>query len=83
METKSFDVTPDLSDPEKSLDVPKYRQDAFGDEEFAEVKYKVLKWWYVLMPISICYSSVTNVYVYQAMRFVYVIAYTCSKLEFT
>jgi hypothetical protein len=23
------------------------RQDAFGDEEFAEVKYKVLKWWYV------------------------------------
>lgn len=22
-------------------------QDAFGDEEFAEVKYKVLKWWYV------------------------------------
>lgn len=21
------------------------RQDAFGDEEFAEVKYKVLKWW--------------------------------------
>ncbi|KAA8650817.1 uncharacterized protein ATNIH1004_003506 [Aspergillus tanneri] len=22
-----------------------YRQDVFGDEEFAEVKYKVLKWW--------------------------------------
>lgn len=22
-------------------------QDAFGNEEFAEVKYKVLKWWYV------------------------------------
>lgn len=21
-------------------------QDAFGNEEFAEVKYKVLKWWY-------------------------------------
>lgn len=26
---------------------PQYQQDAFGDEEFAEVKYKVLKWWYV------------------------------------
>lgn len=23
-------------------------QDAFGNEETAEVKYKVLKWWYVL-----------------------------------
>jgi len=44
---KSCDGT-DLNDPEKSLDVPQYRQDAFGDEEFAEVKYKVLKWWYVL-----------------------------------
>ncbi|KAJ5864210.1 Amino acid transporter transmembrane [Penicillium soppii] len=45
LERKSFDVTPDLNDPEKSLDIPQYRQDAFGDEEFAEVKYKVLKWW--------------------------------------
>jgi hypothetical protein len=35
------------SDPEKLIDVPNVRQDAFGDEEFAEVKYKVLKWWYV------------------------------------
>lgn len=25
-------------------------QDAFGNEEFAEVKYKVLKWWYVAKP---------------------------------
>ncbi|KAJ6178195.1 hypothetical protein N7519_008656 [Penicillium mononematosum] len=33
------------SDPEKFVEVPKVRQDAFGDEEFAEVKYKVLKWW--------------------------------------
>ncbi|KAL4802964.1 transmembrane amino acid transporter protein-domain-containing protein [Aspergillus unguis] len=24
---------------------PPYAQDAFGDEEFAEVKYKTLKWW--------------------------------------
>jgi hypothetical protein len=23
------------------------RQDAFGDEADAEIKYKVLKWWYV------------------------------------
>ncbi|KKK19958.1 hypothetical protein P175DRAFT_09771 [Aspergillus ochraceoroseus IBT 24754] len=29
---------------EKSA-IPPYPQDAFGDEEFAEVKYKVLKWW--------------------------------------
>jgi hypothetical protein len=49
LERKSFDVTPDLNDPEKSLDIPQYRQDAFGDEEFAEVKYKVLKWWYVFI----------------------------------
>ncbi|PLB50692.1 hypothetical protein P170DRAFT_406070 [Aspergillus steynii IBT 23096] len=30
---------------EKKLETPPYMQDAFGDEEFAEVKYKVLKWW--------------------------------------
>ncbi|CEL08358.1 Putative Neutral amino acid permease [Aspergillus calidoustus] len=30
---------------EKKVEVPPYAQDAFGDEEFAEVKYKVLKWW--------------------------------------
>ncbi|OGM50864.1 amino acid transporter, partial [Aspergillus bombycis] len=30
---------------EKKEDIPQYMQDAFGDEEFAEVKYKVLKWW--------------------------------------
>lgn len=23
-------------------------QDAFGNEEYAEIKYKTLKWWYVL-----------------------------------
>jgi hypothetical protein len=28
------------------------RQDAFGDETNAEIKYKVLKWWYVI-PILI------------------------------
>lgn len=26
---------------------PEY-QDTFGDEEYAEVKYKVLSWWYVV-----------------------------------
>lgn len=26
------------------------RQDAFGDEEHAQVKYKVLKWWYDMSP---------------------------------
>ncbi|KAL4872265.1 hypothetical protein BDV12DRAFT_162614 [Aspergillus spectabilis] len=30
---------------EKKDVTPPYMQDAFGDEEFAEVKYKVLKWW--------------------------------------
>ncbi|KAJ5555672.1 hypothetical protein N7535_008106 [Penicillium sp. DV-2018c] len=34
-----------MSDLEKSNVAPAFRQDAFGDEEFAEVKYKVLKWW--------------------------------------
>lgn len=46
---KGMNINPaDLyTDPEKLVDVPKVRQDAFGDEEFAEVKYKTLKWWYV------------------------------------
>jgi hypothetical protein len=30
-------------------DLTPQRQDAFGDEENAEIKYKTLKWWYVLM----------------------------------
>ncbi|KAJ5463386.1 Amino acid transportertransmembrane [Penicillium sp. IBT 31633x] len=44
---KGMNINPaDLyTDPEKLVDVPKVRQDAFGDEEFAEVKYKTLKWW--------------------------------------
>jgi hypothetical protein len=45
---KSIDLDPvDLEGDEKSNTTPQYKQDAFGDEEFAEVKYKVLKWWYV------------------------------------
>ncbi|KAJ5754475.1 Amino acid transporter transmembrane [Penicillium manginii] len=35
----------DAIDAEKKLDTTPQRQDAFGDEENAEVKYKVLKWW--------------------------------------
>ena len=35
MDEKKVDETPDV-------------QDAFGDEEHAEVQYKTLKWWYVL-----------------------------------
>lgn len=38
-----------IQDDEKIEPAPPVRQDAFGDEEFAEVKYKVLKWWYVSM----------------------------------
>lgn len=34
-------------DEKKDDQIPAYQQDAFGNEEFAEVKYKVLKWWYV------------------------------------
>lgn len=34
---------------EKKVDPPE-PQDAFGDEENAEVKYKVLKWWYGCFP---------------------------------
>jgi hypothetical protein len=29
-----------------------FTSDAFGDEEFAEVKYKTLKWWYVITSFS-------------------------------
>ncbi|BCR90719.1 neutral amino acid permease [Aspergillus chevalieri] len=32
-------------DEKKDDQIPAYQQDAFGNEEFAEVKYKVLKWW--------------------------------------
>lgn len=38
----------DAIESEKKLDQTPQRQDAFGDEEHAEVKYKVLKWWYVI-----------------------------------
>ncbi|GIC92691.1 neutral amino acid permease [Aspergillus udagawae] len=35
-----------LAEDEKKYDArPAYKQDAFGDESNAEVKYKVMKWW--------------------------------------
>lgn len=40
--------TVEFESDEKSNITPPYKQDAFGDEEFAEVKYKVLKRWYAL-----------------------------------
>jgi hypothetical protein len=45
---KSLDVAPVEFEPEDKLNnMPEYKQDAFGNEEFAEVKYKIMKWWYV------------------------------------
>jgi len=43
---------------EKDLELEKpdpvpLRQDAFGDEEHAEVKYKVLEWWYVPLLVGV------------------------------
>ena len=46
---------------EKKIDPPE-RQDAFGDEEHAEVKYKVLKWRYD------CFPPVAYFLTDQAMR---------------
>lgn len=36
----------ELYDQEKTGAILPYAEDAFGNEEFAEVKYKVLSWWY-------------------------------------
>ncbi|RHZ72673.1 hypothetical protein CDV55_108967 [Aspergillus turcosus] len=37
---------PSMVEDEKKYDAtPAYRQDAFGDESNADVKYKVMKWW--------------------------------------
>lgn len=56
LDLNQTDLDADLQKPDF---VPQYRQDAFGDEENAEVKYKVLKWWYVCIA-SICDNPVTN-----------------------
>ncbi|KAJ5781086.1 Amino acid transporter transmembrane [Penicillium paradoxum] len=46
LDSREKNLNPDLyHDPEKLVEKSKVRQDAFGDEEFAEVKYKVLTWW--------------------------------------
>lgn len=48
---KGVDVPPVEFEPEDKMNnTPEYKQDAFGNEEFAEVKYKVMKWWYVQNP---------------------------------
>lgn len=38
---------PSTMDEDKA-NVQPSNQDAFGNEEFAEVRYKVLKWWYAV-----------------------------------
>lgn len=43
-ESKRMPVDQASFEDEKKLDPPA-AMDAFGDEEFAEVKYKTLKWW--------------------------------------
>lgn len=49
--TESEHALPDTEVGEiEKPDLTPQRQDAFGDEEFAEVKYKVLKWWYESRP---------------------------------
>lgn len=37
----------DISQVEQNLKPGLEESDAFGNEEFAEIKYKTLKWWYV------------------------------------
>lgn len=49
IDTNQAWANPDAIDAEKKPDPTPQRQDAFGDEENAEVKYKVLKWWYVIV----------------------------------
>lgn len=56
----SQEEKPKPEDTHTGIDVQKaetapYRQDVFGDEEHAEVKYKVLKWWYAA--ISLFFGS--------------------------
>lgn len=33
------------SEIDEKLPTPSFNDDAFGNEEFAQVKYKVLRWW--------------------------------------
>lgn len=44
-------IAPHSTEPqyeEEGLSKPGEVHDAFGNEEYAEIKYKTLKWWYVL-----------------------------------
>lgn len=54
---KSMDFDQDDLEAEKLGITPGYKQDAFGNEEFAEVKYKVLKWWYVPDILVHCFCT--------------------------
>ncbi|KAJ5183721.1 Amino acid transporter transmembrane [Penicillium capsulatum] len=47
MEDIFLSKTPDseIDLENEKLGTPAYNQDAFGNEEYAEVKYKVLRWW--------------------------------------
>jgi hypothetical protein len=47
------------ADEQKAESTP-YRQDVFGDEEHAEVKYKTLEWWCVSQPLYPVSSPLTN-----------------------
>lgn len=44
-DTPRMDDPEDVEEPQKLEKADPGPQDAFGNEEFAEVKYKVLKWW--------------------------------------
>ena len=46
-EVEPAQQTEDLYGEIEKQEHTEQRQDAFGDEEHAEIKYKVLKWWYV------------------------------------
>jgi hypothetical protein len=69
LEKGSPDDQESVNIDEKKVDVPPYMQDAFGDEEFAEVKYKVLKWWCVLEHLDNCWPTFLTSFHLQAMRF--------------
>lgn len=59
-----------IQDPHLPGDIQKaetapYRQDVFGDEEHAEVKYKTLSWWYASFhnfPSTLRYAMLIRCY---------------------
>jgi hypothetical protein len=71
MRSQIVDVPPTSPDPDLDIheaddipweiekpDLTPHRQYAFGDEEHAEIKYKVLEWWYIVSVLCFC-SSLT------------------------